>query len=225
MPWQPPGFELALLHRIGGHGQPGREGLILGSHGLFTWGATQRECYLNSIRTIDQMGAFIDEHRAGAAAAAFGGPAHKPLDTRRDVAAEILPALRGTVSSNRRVIAHFTDTDEALTFAGSRWAGALSRLGTSCPDHFLRTRICPFFVDWDPSAGTVETLKAEIRMQVGDYRSEYKRYYESFAAAYSPKLRDSNPSVVIIPGVGLFGFGRNKKEARIATEFFLNAST
>ena len=222
VPWQRPGFELALLIESAVRDNPGAEGLILGSHGLFTWGATQRECYLNSIRTIDQMGEFIDEHRAGKAAA-FGGPAHKPLDDRRDIAAQILPALRGTVSSNRRVIAHFTDTDEALTFAGSRWASALSRLGTSCPDHFLRTRICPFFVDWDPAAGTVETLKAAIRMQVGDYRSEYKRYYESFATPDSPKLRDSNPSVVIIPGVGLFGFGRNKKEARIATEFFLNA--
>ena len=222
VPWQRPGFELALLIESAVRDNPGAEGLILGSHGLFTWGATQRECYLNSIRTIDQMGAFIDEHRAGKAAA-FGGAAHKPLDDRADIAAQILPALRGTLSSNRRVIAHFTDTDEALTFAGSRWASALSRLGTSCPDHFLRTRICPFFVDWDPSAGTVETLKAAIRMQVGDYRSEYKRYYESFATADSPKLRDSNPSVVIIPGVGLFGFGRNKKEARIATEFFLNA--
>ncbi len=135
----------------------------------------------------------------------------------------ILPALRGTVSSNRRVIAHYTDSDEALTFAGSRWAGALSRLGTSCPDHFLRTRICPFFVDWDPAAGTIDTLKSAIRTQVGDYRSEYRRYYDSFAVPDSPKLRDSNPSVVIIPGVGLFGFGRNKKEARITTEFFMNA--
>ena len=228
VPWQRPGFELALLIESAVRDNPGAEGLILGSHGLFTWGATQRECYLNSIRTIDQMGAFIDEHRAGPAAAGrgapvFGGPAHKPLDAREEVAAQILPALRGTVSSNRRVIAHFTDTDAALTFAGSRWAGALSRLGTSCPDHFLRTRICPFFIDWDPATGTVATLKAAIRMQVGDYRNEYKRYYDSFATAGSPMLRDSNPSVVIIPGVGLFGFGRNKKEARIATEFFLNA--
>ncbi len=228
VPWQRPGFELALLIESAVRDNPGAEGLILGSHGLFTWGATERECYLNSIRTIDQMGVFIDEHRTGTAAAArgagaFGGPAHTPLDTRRDVAAQILPALRGTVSSNRRVIAHFTDTDDALTFAGSRWGGALGRLGTSCPDHFLRTRICPFFIDWDPATGSVETLKAAIRMQVGDYRSEYTRYYESLATADSPKLRDSNPSVVIIPGVGLFGFGRNKTEARITTEFFLNA--
>jgi rhamnulose-1-phosphate aldolase/alcohol dehydrogenase len=222
VPWQRPGFELALLIESAIADHPGADGLILGSHGLFTWGATQRECYQNSIRTIDQMGAFIDEHRAGRPAV-FGGQAHEPRANRRDVAARILPALRGTVSSNRRAIAHFTDAEAALTFAGSRWAGALSRLGTSCPDHFLRTRICPFFVDWDPAAGTTDTLKAAIGSQVGDYRDEYRRYYESHAAPDSPKLRDSNPSVVIIPGIGLFGFGRNKKEARIATEFFLNA--
>jgi rhamnose utilization protein RhaD (predicted bifunctional aldolase and dehydrogenase)/NAD(P)-dependent dehydrogenase (short-subunit alcohol dehydrogenase family) len=222
VPWQRPGFELALLIESAVTDNPGAEGLILGSHGLFTWGATQRECYLNSVRTIDQMGAFIDDHRAGKKAV-FGGLAHKPLENRRDMAAQILPTLRGTVSSNRRVIAHFTDTDEALTFAGSQWAAALSRLGTSCPDHFLRTRICPYFVNWDPSSGTADTLKAAIRAQVGDYRNEYRRYYDSFATPDSPKLRDVNPSVVIIPGVGLFGFGRNKKEARIATEFFINA--
>ena len=222
VPWQRPGFELARLIESAVRENPTAEGLILGSHGLFTWGATQRECYLNSIRTIDQMGEFIDEHRARNVEA-FGGRMHKPLDRRREIAAQILPALRGTVSSNRRVIAHFTDSDEALAFAGSRWAGALSRLGTSCPDHFLRTRICPFFVDWEPSAGDIEALKAAVRTQVSGYRNEYTNYYQSFATADSPKLRDTNPSVVIIPGVGLFGFGRNKKEARITTEFFLNA--
>jgi rhamnose utilization protein RhaD (predicted bifunctional aldolase and dehydrogenase)/NAD(P)-dependent dehydrogenase (short-subunit alcohol dehydrogenase family) len=222
VPWQRPGFELALLIESAVRDNPRADGLILASHGLFTWGATQRDCYVNSIRTIDQMGAFIDEHRA-ARPALFGGSAYAPLDARHDVAAKILPALRGTVSTNRRVIAHFTDSAEALAFAGSRWAPALSRLGTSCPDHFLRTRICPFFVDWDPATGTIETLKAAIRLQVGDYRTEYQRYYDSFATPESPKLRDSNPSVVLIPGIGLFGFGRNKKEARIATEFFLNA--
>jgi rhamnose utilization protein RhaD (predicted bifunctional aldolase and dehydrogenase)/NAD(P)-dependent dehydrogenase (short-subunit alcohol dehydrogenase family) len=221
VPWQRPGFELALLIASAVSDNPGADGLILGSHGLFTWGATQRDCYLNSVRTIDQMGTFIDEHRAGKPV--FGGLAHAPLEGRREVAAQVLPALRGTVSSERRVIAHFTDADEALTFAGSHWAGELSRLGTSCPDHFLRTRICPFVVDWDPARGTADTLKEAIRAQVGAYRDDYRRYYASFATPDSPKLRDSNPSVVLIPGVGLFGFGRNKKEARITTEFFLNA--
>jgi rhamnose utilization protein RhaD (predicted bifunctional aldolase and dehydrogenase)/NAD(P)-dependent dehydrogenase (short-subunit alcohol dehydrogenase family) len=222
VPWQRPGFELALLIESAVKDNPGAEGLILGSHGLFTWGATQRDCYLNSIRTIDQMGEFIDEHRAGKPSA-FGGVVRTPLAARGEVALRILPALRGSVSSNRRVIAHFTDTDDALAFAGSQWAHSLSRLGTSCPDHFLRTRICPFFVDWDPATGTLDTLKDAIRAQVQTYRDDYRRYYDSFATPDSPKLRDSNPSVVIIPGVGLFGFGRNKKEARIATEFFVNA--
>ena len=112
------------------------------------------------------MGEFIDEHRAGKPVGRSAALAHKPLDSRRELAAQILPALRGAVSSNRRVIAHYTDTDDALTFAGSRWAKELSRLGTSCPDHFLRTRICPFFVDWDPAAGDVDALKAAIRAQV-----------------------------------------------------------
>jgi rhamnose utilization protein RhaD (predicted bifunctional aldolase and dehydrogenase)/NAD(P)-dependent dehydrogenase (short-subunit alcohol dehydrogenase family) len=222
VPWQRPGFELALLIESAVKDNPGADGLILGSHGLFTWGATDRDCYLNSIHTIDQMGEFIADHRA-ANPVMFGGVAHAPLPSRADVAARILPALRGTLSSNRRVIAHFTDADDALSFAGSQWADALSRLGTSCPDHFLRTRICPFFVEWDPAVGTVDTLKAAIRAQVGRYREEYRRYYDAFATPDSPKLRDSNPSVVLIPGIGLFGFGRNKKEARIATEFFLNA--
>ena len=137
VPWQRPGFELALLIESAVKDNPGADGLILGSHGLFTWGATQRECYLNSIRTIDQMGAFIDEHRAGTQV--FGGLAHKPLDGRHDIAARILPALRGTVSSNRRVIAHFTDTDEALTFAGSEWAQGAEpsrhELSRSLPAH------------------------------------------------------------------------------------------
>src|SRR4029077_14282357 len=113
-------------------------------------GQTQHECYLNSIRTIDQMGEYIMEHRIRKGPL-FGGLKDPPLADRRSVAARILPALRGAMSSNRRVIAHFTDDEDALTFAGSRWSKELGALGTSCPDHFLRTRICPMFIDWDPA--------------------------------------------------------------------------
>jgi NAD(P)-dependent dehydrogenase (short-subunit alcohol dehydrogenase family) len=127
------------------------------------------------------------------------------------------------MSSNRRVIAHFTDDEDALTFAGSRWSKELGALGTSCPDHFLRTRICPMFIDWDPAKENADVLKSRIHEQAVSYRAEYKKYYDACATSDSPKLRDSNPSVVIIPGVGLFGFGKNKKEARITTEFFINA--
>jgi len=222
VPWQRPGFELALLIEKAVKDNPGCDGLILGSHGLFTWSQTQRECYLNSIRTIDQMGEFILEHQ-GKKGSLFGGLEHAPLAGRKAIATQILPALRGTMSSNRRVIAHYSDDPDALTFAGSKWSKQLGALGTSCPDHFLRTRICPFFIDWDPASEDLGALKSRIKEHAAGYRAEYKKYYEAWATPESPKLRDSNPSVVIIPGVGLFGFGKNKKEARITTEFFINA--
>jgi rhamnose utilization protein RhaD (predicted bifunctional aldolase and dehydrogenase)/NAD(P)-dependent dehydrogenase (short-subunit alcohol dehydrogenase family) len=222
LPWQRPGFELAMQLELAVAENPGAEGLILGGHGLFTWGNTQRECYLNSIRTIDQMGEFVLEHQKKKGAL-FGGVACAPAEDRSPVAAKILPALRGVVSSNRRVIAHFTDHEDALTFANSKWARELSALGTSCPDHFLRTRVCPMFVPWDPQKEDADDLKARIHEQVAQYRIDYKKYYDSHATKDSPKLRDTNPSVVLIPGLGLFGFGKNKKEARITTEFFINA--
>ena len=227
LPWQRPGFELALQLERAVQDNPGCDGLILASHGLFTWGHTQRECYLNSLRTIDQMGEFILEHQArknqAQKSGLFGGLLAAARPDRKQVAVEILPALRGAMSSNRRVIAHYTDDPDALTFAGSKWATQLGTLGTSCPDHFLRTRICPLFIDWNPAQEDLNTLKTRIQEQAVVYRAEYKKYYDSWADANSPKLRDSNPSVVIIPGVGLFGFGKNKKEARITTEFFINA--
>lgn len=127
------------------------------------------------------------------------------------------------MSSNRRVIAHYADSEEALQFAGSKWARELGALGTSCPDHFLRTRVCPLFLPWNSAKEDVELLKNRIQSQAAEYRATYTKYYDEWASSDSPKLRDSNPSVVIVPGVGLFGFGKNKKEARITTEFFINA--
>jgi rhamnose utilization protein RhaD (predicted bifunctional aldolase and dehydrogenase)/NAD(P)-dependent dehydrogenase (short-subunit alcohol dehydrogenase family) len=222
VPWQRPGFELALLIEKAVKENPDVEGLILGGHGLFTWGATQHECYLNSIHTIDQMGEFIQQHQAKKGAV-FGGVEHEPAPHRKEIATAILPALRGAVSSNRRVIAHYADDDDSLQFAGSKWAKELSALGTSCPDHFLRTRVCPWFLDWSREKEDVAVLKRRIRSEVSSYRETYKKYYSDWATSDSPKLRDSNPSVVVIPGLGLFGFGKNKKEARITTEFFVNA--
>ncbi|MFZ0478867.1 MAG: class II aldolase/adducin family protein, partial [Terriglobales bacterium] len=148
VPWRRPGFELALMIENAVKENPGAEGLILGGHGLFTWGMTQRDCYLNSIHTIDQMGEFIASHQARKGAP-FGGVEFAAVQGRKHIAAQILPALRGAVSSNRRVIAHYADDDDALTFAGSKWGKELSALGTSCPDHFLRTKVCPWFIPWD----------------------------------------------------------------------------
>src|SRR5580698_7806186 len=232
VPWQRPGFELAMLIARSVEENPGAEGLILGGHGLFTWEMTQRDCYLNSIRTIDQMGEFILKHQSKRNAL-FGGVAHAPANhndndndnknDRKNIATQILPALRGSLSSNRRVVAHYSDDEDALTFAGSKWSQELSSLGTSCPDHFLRTRVCPLFLPWDPAEEDIEVLKSSIQIEVNKYRTAYKKYFDDWATPDSPKLRDSNPSVVVIPGLGLFGFGKNKKEARITTEFFINA--
>ncbi|MGD0569070.1 MAG: bifunctional rhamnulose-1-phosphate aldolase/short-chain dehydrogenase [Candidatus Sulfotelmatobacter sp.] len=222
VPWQRPGFDLALLIERAVKDNPGAEGLILGGHGLFTWGMTQRDCYLNSIHTIDQMGEFILKHQSKKGPL-FGGVEHASVQDRKNIATQILPALRGAVSSNRRVIAHYADDEDALTFAGSKWAKELSSLGTSCPDHFLRTRVCPLFLPWNPAKEGVNVLKARIQAEVVEYRAAYKKYYDAWATSDSPKLRDSNPSVVVVPGLGLFGFGKNKKEARITTEFFINA--
>jgi rhamnose utilization protein RhaD (predicted bifunctional aldolase and dehydrogenase)/NAD(P)-dependent dehydrogenase (short-subunit alcohol dehydrogenase family) len=222
VPWQRPGFQLALLIEKAVREKPEAEGLVLGGHGLFTWGMTQRDCYLNSIHTIDQMGEFILRHKAKKGSH-FGGIDYRPLANRKDIATQILPALRGAVSSNRRVIAHYADDEDSVAFAGSKWAQELSSLGTSCPDHFLRTRVCPWFLSWDPVKEDVKALKKRIQDEVSQYRATYKKYYEEWATTDSPKLRDSNPSVVVVPGLGLFGFGKNKKEARITTEFFINA--
>ena len=222
LPWQRPGFELALMLEDAIQKNPGACGILLGSHGLFTWGNTQRECYLNSVTTIDEMGQFIDDHQKKKGVL-FGGLDTSPIPNRNAVATQILPALRGSLSSNRRVVAHYTDDPDALTFAGSKWSRELAALGTSCPDHFLRTRICPLFIDWDPAREDVEVLKSRIAEQTPAYREDYRKYYEAWAVPDSPKLRDANPSVVLIPGLGLFGFGKNKKEARITTEFFVNA--
>jgi rhamnose utilization protein RhaD (predicted bifunctional aldolase and dehydrogenase)/NAD(P)-dependent dehydrogenase (short-subunit alcohol dehydrogenase family) len=221
LPWQRPGFELALMIERAVKESPGADGLILGGHGLFTWGMTQRDCYLTSIHTIDQMGEFVLGHQAGKTL--FGGIARAPREDRKDIAIEILPTLRGAISSQRRAIAHYADDEDALAFAASKWARELSSLGTSCPDHFLRTKVCPMFLPWDPSKQDAGALKARIQQTVMEYRATYKSYYEDWATPASPKLRDSSPSVVVVPGLGLFGFGKNKKEARITTEFFINA--
>lgn len=222
LPWQRPGFELGMMLRRVVLENPGCDGIILGGHGLFTWGDTQRECYLSSIRTIDEMGQFVDSHRGGKPV--FGGVAVQgSVADKHAVAAEILPFLRGTLATTKRTIAHFTHHPDALEFAGSKWGPELAQLGTSCPDHFLRTRIKPMFIQWDHNTEDLATLKTRITESAEQYRKDYGQYYGQCAEPASPKLRDANPSVVIIPGVGLFAFGRNKKEARITSEFFINA--
>ncbi len=224
VPWQRPGFELALMLRRAVESHPGCDGIMLGGHGLFTWGDTQRECYANSIKTIDQMGEFIDRHRR---AASQPGVRRRRRDGRgrsRVARRRAAPVLRGIVSSNRRVVAHWDGSDDALAFANSQWAEALSALGTSCPDHFLRTRICPMFVPWDAATEPVRDAAAANH---GARRHRIARLTRRTTDRSPTRARralsDSNPSVVVIPALGVFGFAKDKREARITTEFFVNA--
>jgi len=222
VPWQRPGFELALMLRQAVQDNPGCDGIILGGHGLFTWGETQKECYLSSVKTIDQMGEFVQEHAKKSGRPQFGGAMASTAPDRESIAGALLPYLRGAVSSNRRVIAHYDSSEDALAFANSEWASELCQMGTSCPDHFLRTRISPLYVRWKPEEG-LPALKQQIADRLVSYREDYGKYYKAHAEKDSPALRDSNPSVVVIPGIGLFGFGKDKREARITSEFFVNA--
>jgi rhamnose utilization protein RhaD (predicted bifunctional aldolase and dehydrogenase)/NAD(P)-dependent dehydrogenase (short-subunit alcohol dehydrogenase family) len=221
LPWQRPGFELAMMLRRAVEEHPEAEGSVLASHGLFTWGSTSRECYLNTSAVIDDLGTFVLDHQKRVPL--FGGPRHAARADRDDVATVILPFLRGRMATLRPSIGIFDDSDEALDFVNARDAGPLAEVGTSCPDHFVRTRIKPLLVGWDPVAGTLDTLREAITDGVDRYRREYTAYYNSFATPQSPRLRDPNPSVVLVPGVGLFAFGANVKEARYTAEFYRNA--
>lgn len=222
IPWQRPGFELALMLERAIQENPGCAGLVLGGHGLFTWGDTPRACYLNTLTIIDQLGQFVLQHVQRRGEAMFGGAAGEPRRDRSELALELLPFLRGRISQQKRVIGSWRDEPDVQRFVNSRDAAALAHLGTSCPDHFVRTKIRPLFV-----AATAEddaaALKRKFEGGLEIYRSEYTAYYRQHAQADSPAMRDPNPAVVLIPGVGMFSFGKSKSESRIVGEFYLNA--
>jgi rhamnose utilization protein RhaD (predicted bifunctional aldolase and dehydrogenase)/NAD(P)-dependent dehydrogenase (short-subunit alcohol dehydrogenase family) len=222
LPWQRPGFELGIMLQKAVDENPGCDGIVLGGHGLFTWGSTQRECYLNTITIIDQLGQFVLDHVERRGASLFGGGKYKALENRRDLALDIFAFLRGRVCARQRTIGSFSDSPEVLRFVNSADAQKLAHLGTSCPDHFIRTKIRPLFVDWEPS-NNISGLRRQIDSAVEKYRAEYRQYYESFAQPDSPQMRDANPTVVLVPGIGMFSFGKNKSEARITGEFYTNA--
>jgi rhamnose utilization protein RhaD (predicted bifunctional aldolase and dehydrogenase)/NAD(P)-dependent dehydrogenase (short-subunit alcohol dehydrogenase family) len=223
IPWQRPGFELAMMLRRAVQASPSADGIILGGHGLITWGNTQRECYLNTLRVIDHMGQFVVERIERLGDGIFGGQAHEPRKDRRELAVDLFPFLRGRVSGKRRMIGHFTDLPEVLRFIDSKEAASFAHQGTSCPDHFLRTKIRPLFVAWDPRTGAMDDLRSSIEQALVHYRKDYEAYYREQTKPDSPAMRDPNPTVVLVPGVGLFSFGKNKTEARIAGEFYVNA--
>ncbi len=221
VPWQRPGFELAMMMKTAVEETPGCDGVVLGGHGLFTWGETQRECYLNTLAIIDELGQFIGDHRVKKGAS-FGGAKHISHAERMKVATALMPFVRGRVSTQQRVIGSFSDADDVLQFVNSNAAKHLSHLGTSCPDHFIRTKIRPLFLEWDPR-GNDKDLETKFEEALGTYKVEYAEYYKTHALAESPAMRDASPTVVLVPGVGMFSFGKNKAEARITGEFYINA--
>ena len=221
LPWQRPGFELGMMLKKIVAETPGCDGVVLGGHGLFTWGNTQRESYLNTITIIDQLGQFIERH-AAAGYKVFGGGQAKAREDRAEIAASIMPYLRGAVSRKQRWIASFSDSPQVLAFVNSAQAEKLAHLGTSCPDHFIRTKIRPMFVKWNP-AGEPAELKELIETALETYRAEYAEYYKRHAVKDSPAVRDASPTIVLVPGVGMFSFGKNKTESRITGEFYINA--
>ncbi|MGA9463867.1 MAG: class II aldolase/adducin family protein, partial [Terracidiphilus sp.] len=189
IPWQRPGFELGLMMRRAIQQNPGCDGIVLGGHGLFTWGQTQRECYLNTITLIDQIGQFIAHHAKSTIR--FGGEAIPPRADRKELAIAIAPCLRGRVSTQNRLIASFSDAPDVLQFVSSLHARDLAFLGTSCPDHFIRTKIRPLFISWDAGA-SLDALKTQIGASLAEYRDQYRAYYHQFATQDSPALRDTN---------------------------------
>jgi rhamnose utilization protein RhaD (predicted bifunctional aldolase and dehydrogenase)/NAD(P)-dependent dehydrogenase (short-subunit alcohol dehydrogenase family) len=222
VPWQRPGFELAMMLKRAIAEQPGCDGIILGGHGLFTWGETQRECYVNTISVIDELTIFVDKHQSKKGSRIFGGQRYASLPNKKEIAVEILPFLRGRVSQQKRLIGNYSELPEVLEFVNSTDAEAFAYLGTSCPDHFIRTKIRPMFVPWVPASGT-DALKKAIDERIAIYRTEYAEYYQKHKEPTSPAMRDANPTVVLIPGVGMFSFGKSKPEARITGELYVNA--
>ena len=222
LPWQRPGFELGMMLKRAVTEQADCDGIILGGHGLFTWGETQRACYRSSITIIDQLTGFIEKHIAKRGAAIFNGQRCAALENRKEMATEILPYIRGRVGESKRLIASYSDLPEVLEFVDSADAEKLAFLGTSCPDHFVRTKIRPMYVPWDPASGIAQ-LRKSVDVRLAEYRHGYAIYYRDHANADSPAMRDPNPAVVLVPGLGMFSFGKSKTESRITGEFYVNA--
>ena len=222
LPWQRPGFDLGLKLGAMAEDNPHFKGVVLGGHGLFTWGPTAKACYETTLAVINQAAAWLASHARGEA---FGGAAIDALapQARRAVAARLMPEIRKRISSGERKVGHFTDAPEVLAFVNSRHLQPLAALGTSCPDHFLRTKIRPLVLPFDPAAPDADALVAFLDASVAAYAADYAAYYQRCKRPTSPAMRDPNAVVYLIPGVGMLTFAKDKATARIASEFYVNA--
>ena len=223
LPWKRPGFELGLWLETFCLENPEADGVVLESHGLFTWADDARDCYDTTIEVINTATAWLAERTRDVPA--FGGARHESLPDaeRRAVAARLMPAIRGYVSGNQHMVGHFDDGDAVLEFVNAQDMERLAALGTSCPDHFLRTKIRPLVVDFDPAKGNLDEVLAGLPAQIDAYREDYRAYYDRCRHDDSPALRDPNAVVYLVPGVGMITFARDKATARISGEFYVNA--
>ena len=219
IPWQRPGFDLGLKMQEVVEANPRLKGLVMGQHGLINWADDDKACYELTLALIEKAAQFIEARDQGAET--FGGQKAAPISEaeRGDLLQQILPTLRGLVSQENRFIATLEARPEVLSFVGSHDAPRLAELGTSCPDHFLRTKIKPLYLDWTPGEGA-DALLDKLRAGLVAYRQDYAAYYDTCKRPDSPALRDPNPTVVLIPGVGMIAFGKNKSESRVTAEFY-----
>ncbi len=224
--WQRPGFDLGLKLKACLDDNPGIKGIMLGSHGLFTWGDTAFECYINTLEVIEKCAAYVHE-KGIIQKNVFGGIKVKSLPEieRKKKAALLAPVLRGLCSSHQKMIGHFTDDERVLEFVNSNDLDRLATMGTSCPDHFLRTKISPLVLNLTPQEdlGNINEMKQKITPLFDGYRNMYADYYITCKHPNSPALRDPNPVVILYPGVGMFTFAKDKQTARVASEFYINA--
>ena len=222
LPWQRPGFDLGLKLGEMATKHPEYVGVVLGGHGLFTWGPTSKTCYETTLRIIQKAADWLE---ATEAKPAFSGARCESLapEARRAAAARLLPVIRGKISSHERKVGHFSDAPEVLAFVNSQAMAALAPLGTSCPDHFLRTKIRPLVLPFYPQADNLDAVIAGLDGQLEAYRADYAAYYDRCKRANSPAMRDPNAVIYLVPGVGMLSFAKDKATARIASEFYVNA--
>ncbi len=223
LPWKKPGYELGLWLSKFCQENPNANGVVLESHGLFTWGDTPKACYEMTLRIISRAMEWLDERTIGKAV--FGGEKVKPLDAdaRKAVAQRLMPVIRGMISGTEKKAGHFDDSAAVLEFVSSHRLEELAALGTSCPDHFLRTKIQPLVVNFDPDQPDIEATIAGLPKAASEYRESYAAYYNQCKHTNSPAMRDPNAVVYLVPGVGMITFAKDKATARVSAEFYVNA--
>ncbi len=220
VPWQRPGFDLGLVMREKLKQDPDLKGLVMGQHGLINWADDDKACYELTLTLIEKAARYIEKRDKGEKT--FGGQKYQALDEKRrnEILVKLLPALRGRVSQANRFIGTVHVTESVLRFVNSVDAPRLAEIGTSCPDHFLRTKTKPLYVDWNPQGESVEALLEKLDAGLAKYRDDYTAYYETCKRQDSPAMRDPSPTVILIPGLGLIAWGKNKSESRVTAEFY-----